>query len=91
MSEDDYFLDLGYYVELLAIALTDIEGYVREESSSPHLQTLNAPGQMTPSSPKKGPPEKPMTELETLKTLLDKLHGKIGTSLAILTTAGTIS
>ncbi|TFK54414.1 hypothetical protein OE88DRAFT_1655060 [Heliocybe sulcata] len=75
MSNPDVDYDeLGQYVELLSVMLSDVEAYVAEERRSPVLyeDVTASPG----SSPRKGG-EKPPTVLETVKDLVYSVHGKI--------------
>ena len=63
---------VGHYVEILGIALSNIEGYVAEEPRTPSVE-MN-----TNRSPKKGDKDKP---LELIKIAIEKIHNKIGESL----------
>ena len=78
MSEDGYFHDLQSHIEMLNIVLCDIYDYVREEAKVIRSEASGASGLSTPDSPRRGSSEQSKTELETIRTLLDKLHGKIG-------------
>ncbi|TCD69819.1 hypothetical protein EIP91_006132 [Steccherinum ochraceum] len=70
-NEDGFFEDLGYRMDILSFALSDIDGYVQEE----RLAAASQPA--PPPSPRTGGTEKPQSPLETVKTLLDTLHGRI--------------
>lgn len=78
MLEDGYFHDLYSHVEMLNIVLCDIYDYVREEAKALRSDASGASGLSTPDSPRKGSSDKSKSELETIRTLLEKLHGKIG-------------
>jgi hypothetical protein len=64
---------LGYYVEILSIALSNIDGYVAEEPGTPSIE-MN----MGSHSPKKGDKVKP---LELIKVSIEKINNKIGESM----------
>jgi hypothetical protein len=79
-SSTTNYEDLRYYVDILGIALSDIDAYVAEERLNPHSlsdMALELPGS---ASPRKSA-DKPLTMLEMVKNLLDIIHGKIGKCL----------
>ena len=62
--------DIGYNVDILSVALSDIEGYVAEESrTSPDDIDIGS------RSPMKGSKGKP---LEVIKVYVDKINNNIG-------------
>jgi hypothetical protein len=78
-STTDYE-DLSYYVDILSIALSDIDAYVAEERLNPHSLSDMALDPRRSVSPRKST-DKPLTMLEMVKNLLDVIHGKIGKCL----------
>lgn len=72
-SKPDCFEELASHVEILNVALNDIDSYVLEEKAQgddyPAFNHYGSPGKAA---------ERPPTELEQVKSLLDRLHGKIG-------------
>ncbi|THH30794.1 hypothetical protein EUX98_g3394 [Antrodiella citrinella] len=77
MQEEGYFEELNHNVDILNIALTDIDEYVRDETKAAPFE-VEGSGTSTPNNNA----EKSQTELEAAKTLLDKLHGKIADTRA---------
>ncbi|OCH88872.1 hypothetical protein OBBRIDRAFT_888789 [Obba rivulosa] len=73
-DKPDYYENLACYVELLSRTLTDIDEYVAEELAQDGEASM--PESSSPSKMGLGK-EKPPTPLEQIKTLLDRLHGKI--------------
>ncbi|KZT28938.1 hypothetical protein NEOLEDRAFT_1175282 [Neolentinus lepideus HHB14362 ss-1] len=67
--------ELGHFVEIMSVALTDVDAYVAEErnSSARCEDWVASPS----SSPRKEGAEKPPTLLETVKDLIYSVHGKI--------------
>lgn len=71
--------DLGFYVDLLAVALTNVNGYVAEERRLARLEKSAAAAQRIPAdSPGRLKADKPPTTLEAIRAALDSLHGDIG-------------
>ncbi|KDQ57531.1 hypothetical protein JAAARDRAFT_58139 [Jaapia argillacea MUCL 33604] len=70
--------DLGQYVDILNVALNDVEGYVIEEKKRfPTLDANTPSGSASrPMSPSKKEKER-MSALEMLKDLISSIHGKI--------------
>jgi hypothetical protein len=64
---------VGYYVEILSIALSNIDGYAAEEPRGPSVE-MNTGSR----SPKKGDKAKP---LELIKVSIEKINNKIGESM----------
>jgi hypothetical protein len=81
-STTDYE-DLGYQVDILGIALSDIEAYVAEERLTSLLPSDTVLDMGIEGSPRKIA-DKPLTMLEMVKNLMEVVHGKIGT-LPVLT------
>jgi len=63
------YLDLGFYIAILGIAVSNLKGYVAQERQRPRPSAV-------PSSPGKVR-DKPMTELQLLHAALEALHSKI--------------
>lgn len=75
-SKTDY-VDLGYYVHILAVALSAIDLYTESEKAQ-------KPEPFSPSMLGLGRrPEKPDTPLQLIKLALDSLHSRIGSFLCI--------
>ena len=62
--------DIGYNVDILSIALSDIDGYVAEESKTPSVDI-----DVGSRSPMRGSKGKP---LEAIKGFVDKINYTIG-------------
>ena len=75
-SKPDCFEDLASHVEILNVALNDIDGYDMAERMRRGKQPTRNPY----GSPGKSLEQQ--TELEQVMGLLDRLHGKIGESCA---------
>jgi hypothetical protein len=77
VPETDYE-DLGYLVQILSAALSDLDDYVEAERAE---EAKLAPPPVHQDSPEGGSPskgkERPKTPLETMRMILDSLHGKI--------------
>ncbi|PSR81148.1 hypothetical protein PHLCEN_2v6483 [Hermanssonia centrifuga] len=69
----DYYDELGCHVDILNLALNDVDAYVVEEKSKEENLQVSRP-----SSPTKAKSQE--TELQQIKSFLQELHGKIGTS-----------
>ena len=69
-DETDY-IDLGFYVSILAVAVSNIREYVVQERRAKHTVASHQ------SSPSIGG-ERPKTDLQLLHTALEALHSKIG-------------
>lgn len=78
-----YYEDLASYIQILNVVLNDIDGYAQieesEKSNQPVASLMASPGQ-----------DKPLTELEQIKSSLDRLHGKISTSCSTLKLCQTL-
>ncbi|TFK44769.1 hypothetical protein BDQ12DRAFT_673543 [Crucibulum laeve] len=72
-NKTDY-VDLGLYVYILSIALTNIKGYVEEEVRT---SKAKAAALRPPDSPTKSAYEKPETELQVVRAVLESLHSRI--------------
>lgn len=68
------FVDLGFYVSLLNVAVFDVKGYVTEERTAVQSRT-RAP--LLTDSPTKSVYEKEDTELLLVKGGLERIHSKI--------------
>ncbi|KAJ7287443.1 hypothetical protein C8J57DRAFT_1495884 [Mycena rebaudengoi] len=71
LHEDTDYVNLGFYVQILAVAISNVEGYVREEPPSKALVPK------TPESPGKPSTEKTDTLLMVVRSLVEGLHGRI--------------
>ncbi|KAJ7783268.1 hypothetical protein B0H16DRAFT_486848 [Mycena metata] len=61
--------DLEFYVQILAVATSNVPGYVQEEASQPVI--------VTPASPGKPSAEKPDTKLTLVRNAIENLHSRI--------------
>lgn len=68
LYEGTDYIDLGLYVAILGIAVSDLKGYVSQERQKPKLSSV-------PESP--GKAERPKTELQQLHAALETLHASI--------------
>ncbi|KAF8161155.1 hypothetical protein B0H34DRAFT_795986 [Crassisporium funariophilum] len=73
------YVDLGYYISMLATALSNVRGYVVEERRSSKNKTPSLGRSQSPT--KLG--EKPKTELLLLHSELEALHSSISDSKAL--------
>ena len=71
VKDDADYIVMGYRVQILAIAVTDIDAYVREERKA------NMGQKDVLGSPLKAG-EKVQTPVELLRSALEKLHSRIG-------------
>jgi hypothetical protein len=63
------YIDVGFYVAILGIAVTDLKGYVAQERQKlKSSSVLESPGRAG---------EKPKTELQQLHAALETLHASI--------------
>ncbi|KAJ7251517.1 hypothetical protein B0H12DRAFT_1234154 [Mycena haematopus] len=69
LCDDTDYDDLGFYVQVLSVAISDVAGYVEEEASQPTV--------LPPSSPSKLSPEKPDTKLTLVRHAIENLHSRI--------------
>jgi len=74
LHEATDYVDLGFYVSLLSIAISDVKGYVAEERSNAQSKA-HAP--LLTGSPTKSAYEKEDTELLVVKGALERIHNKI--------------
>ena len=80
MSETTNYLDLGYYISILAIALSNVRGYVTEERrASKTRQSTSYP----PLSPHKR--TESLKDLQLVYTALETLHSNICKLSVLLT------
>ena len=70
------YVDMGFYVEILSMAISNVDGYVVEEHKSLHPR---AAFPKPPGSPSKQAAEKAETPLQLVRTAVENLHSKIGT------------
>jgi hypothetical protein len=80
LSETTNYLDLGYYISILAIALSNVRGYVTEERRA---SKTRQPTSHPPLSPHKRT-ESPK-DLQLVYTALETLHSNICKLLILLT------
>jgi hypothetical protein len=66
--------DVGYYVDILSVALSDIDGYVVEEQKSPQSNDSGSQDSVG-QSPKKEDKEKP---LQVIQRHLNRIYAQIG-------------
>ncbi|CAA7259137.1 unnamed protein product [Cyclocybe aegerita] len=76
LREDTDYVDLGFYISILSIAVSNLKAYVTLELEAPKRR----PSVQQESPTKSG--EKPKTELQLLHTALEKLHSRISDSRA---------
>ncbi|KAJ6593986.1 hypothetical protein B0H19DRAFT_1246705 [Mycena capillaripes] len=69
LSDDTDYDDLAFYVQVLAVAVSNIPGYVQEEA--------NHPVAVVPASPGKSSTEKPDTKLTLVRHAIENLHSRI--------------
>ena len=63
------YIDVGFYIAILGIAVTDLKGYVAQERQKPKSSSVfESPGRAG---------EKPKTELQQLHAALETLHASI--------------
>lgn len=68
--------DIGFYVDVLSVALSDIDSYVLEERRMSALEARVVPEvQPSPGNPT---PEKAETSLELVRRVIESLHSRIG-------------
>ncbi|KAJ7446146.1 hypothetical protein B0H11DRAFT_2337325 [Mycena galericulata] len=67
--EDTDYIDMGFYVQVLAVAISNVEGYVLQEA-----RELTA---LPPGSPGKPAAEKPETMLTLVRIAIENLHSRI--------------
>jgi hypothetical protein len=79
-DETDYE-DLGAYVDILAVALNDVDAYVRDERRIANLYKAPRASNGLTISPSKAK-EKPLMPMEVLHTRLEQLQGLIGKFLS---------
>ncbi|KAJ7703109.1 hypothetical protein B0H17DRAFT_1127442 [Mycena rosella] len=70
LHNDTDYTDLGFYVRVLAVAISNVQGYVLEEARAPAAPP-------TPGSPGKPSTEKPDTLLMTVRNAIENLHSRI--------------
>lgn len=80
LSETTNYLDLGYYISILAIALSNVRGYVIEErrASQTKHSTLHRP--LSPHKRTESP-----KDLQLVYTALETLHSNICQSSVLFT------
>ncbi|KAJ7924900.1 hypothetical protein B0H13DRAFT_1976627 [Mycena leptocephala] len=71
LHDDTDYDDLAFYVQVLAVAISNVPGYVQEEASQPVV--------VAPASPGKSSGEKPDTKLTLVRHAVENLHSRIGT------------
>ncbi|KAJ7680414.1 hypothetical protein DFH06DRAFT_416511 [Mycena polygramma] len=69
LHDDTDYDDLAFYVQVLAVAVSNIPGYVAEEASQPVV--------VVPASPGKASAEKPDTKLSLVRNAVENLHSRI--------------
>lgn len=73
LHEDTDFVDFAFHVRILAVAISNVEGYVLEEARETAA--------VTPKSPGKPSADKPDTLLTIVHHAIENLHSRIGTCL----------
>lgn len=73
LHEDTDFVDFAFHVRILAVAISNVEGYVLEEARETAA--------VTPKSPGKSSTEKPDTLLTIVHHAIENLHSRIGACL----------
>ncbi|KAJ7188145.1 hypothetical protein C8R46DRAFT_1341018 [Mycena filopes] len=69
VHDDTDYDDLEFYVQILAVATSNVRCYVLEEASQPVV--------LTPASPGKPLAEKPDTKLTLVRNAIENLHSRI--------------
>ncbi|KAJ7217972.1 hypothetical protein GGX14DRAFT_598937 [Mycena pura] len=67
LHENTDYVDLGFYIQILAVALSNVESYVQEQ----------APVAIPQASPGKASAEKPDTMLTLVRHAIESVHGSI--------------
>ncbi|KDR75827.1 hypothetical protein GALMADRAFT_140422 [Galerina marginata CBS 339.88] len=78
LHEQTDYVDLGFYVSILAVAVSDIRGYVAQERQT--FKSKKQADSLTESPTKNG--EKPKTDLQLLHLSLETLHSNISDTRA---------
>jgi hypothetical protein len=69
LYEGTDYIDLGFYVAILGVAVSNLKGYVSQErQKGKSTSTLDSPSKMG---------DKPKTDLQLLHAALETLHSKI--------------
>lgn len=72
LHEETDYVDMGYHIQLLAAALSDVDGYIALERIG---------GYRVPVSPSKSGSDFPESPLQLVKVAIEALHDKIGGSI----------
>jgi len=78
LSETTNYLDLGYYISILAIALSNVRGYVTEERRAAKTGQPNSHPPLSPHKRTESP-----KDLQLVYTALETLHSNISDSKAL--------
>jgi hypothetical protein len=69
LHEGTDYIDLGFYVTILGVAVSNLNGYVSQERQKAKSDSMfESPGKIG---------DKPKTELQLLHSALETLHSKI--------------
>jgi len=78
IHEDTDYVDMGFYVQILAVALSNVMAYVAKERKAPR------PRPSAPGSPSSSDRHQPETMLELIITSTLVLHGRICKSTPVV-------
>lgn len=77
LHEKTDYVDMGFYAQILAVAISNVDGYVEEDRATSQ-EVASVSLTMTPGSPGKQSVDKPDTPLQLVRSAVLNLHSRIG-------------